>query len=110
MSYPISITVDLAHSVQTDTTIALVEGMQVSTTRFTSPAGLMGAVTLSPVQPSGKNIQYKMGKQILQIYSIRFQAAFGLTQGQVNISGNVTNQQGTELATFSRQICDWDPY
>jgi hypothetical protein len=29
MSHPISITVDLAHSVQTDTTIALVDGMQV---------------------------------------------------------------------------------
>ena len=107
MTYPISITMDLVHSIQTDTTISLKNGMQVSTTRFTNPAGVIGTVTLSPVQSVGTNIEYKSGKQILQIFSISFHSAFGMTQGRVSISGSATNHEGTDPGPFRKEVCAW---
>ncbi len=109
MSYPVEKkNVLLVNSVTASTTINLVDGMQVSKTVFSTAAGDLGTVTLSPVQPSASNIEYKAGKQSVQISNISFRAAFGLDQGQVTTSGTATDQDGNNEAPFNKQICSWN--
>ncbi|MET1254985.1 hypothetical protein [Aliikangiella maris] len=108
MSYPVNCdNVLLVNSVTASTTVNLVDNMQVATVKINTAAGLLGTITLSPVQPTATNIEYKAGEQVVQISSITFHAAFGLTEGQVSIVGNATNQQGADTAPYSKQICSW---
>ncbi len=109
MSYPVNFPdVLLVNTITASTTVALVNGMQVSTTEFKTSAGLLGTVTLSPVQPTATNIEMKVGNQVLQIAKINFQAAFGLVSGEVTCSGSGTDPQGKDPAPFQKQIATWN--
>lgn len=106
-SYPYTQTTMLVNSIQATTNVIISSGMQVSTTTFTSPAGDLGSITLSPVQPSAQNVQFQAGSQILQIDSMTFRAQFGFDSGQVFASGRATDQEGKNEASFSKQIATW---
>ena len=109
MSYPVNFPdVLLVNSITASTTVSLVDGMQVSTTKFNTAAGLLGTITLSPVQPTATNIELKAGNQVLQIAKINFQAAFGLVSGEVTCSGSGTDQNGNDPAPFQKQIATWN--
>lgn len=106
MSYPVTQESLLVNSITANTTVAIVNGMQVSTTTFNTAAGLLGTITLSPVQPTATNVEFKAGTQVLQISKINFQAAFGLVSGEVSCSGSATDQGGNNTP-FQKQIASW---
>ncbi|MHA7056090.1 hypothetical protein ACWGOQ_0002650 [Aquimarina sp. M1] len=107
MSYPVTQESLLVNSITANTTVAIVSGMQVSTTTFNTAAGLLGTITLSPVQPTATNVEFKAGSQVLQIAKINFQAAFGLVSGEVSCSGSATDQNGGNNTPFQKQIASW---
>ncbi len=106
-TYPYSQDAMLVNSITTTTKVSIVSGMQVSTTTFNSPAGLLGTITLSPVQPTATNVEFKAGNQTLQIDIISFRAQFGFDAGQVTCSGRATDQDGKNETPFSKQIATW---
>ncbi|MEO4005631.1 MULTISPECIES: hypothetical protein [unclassified Flavobacterium] len=106
-TYPYTQVTLLVNSIQATTVVSIVSGMQVSTTTFTSPAGDLGSVTLSPVQPTATNVEFQAGLQTLQIDTMTFRAQFGLDSGQVFASGRATDQQGQNETAFSKQIATW---
>lgn len=106
-TYPYTQVTLLVNSIQATTVVSIVSGMQVSTTTFTSPAGDLGSVTLSPVQPTATNVQFQAGLQTLQLDTMTFRAQFGLDSGQVTASGRATDQTGQNETAFSKQIAAW---
>lgn len=106
-TFPYTQTTMLVNSIQVTTEVTVQSGMQVSTSTFTSPAGDLGVVTLSPVEPIRTNVKLAAGSQVLILNKINFQAAFGFDQGFVFCEGNGTNQQGTDAADFSKNIAEW---
>lgn len=108
-SYPVNYSyVLLANGVTASTEVSLMEGMQIGTITFQGADGSeMGTVTLSPVQPTATNLEYRVGSQTLQISNISFQAAFGLQQGEVTCAGSATDQNGNNNAPFQKQIASW---
>ena len=106
-TYPYTQTSMLVNSIQATTTVSIQSGMQVSSTVFSSAAGNLGTITLSPVQPTAKNVEFKSGLQTLQIDSTTFTAQFGFDAGQVFASGRGTDQSGENEAAFSKQIATW---
>jgi hypothetical protein len=106
-TYPYSQTALLVNSIQSTTVVSIVSGMQVGVITFTSPAGNLGSLTLSPVQPTATNVQFSAGKQTLQIDIITFRAQFGLDGGQVTVSGRATDQNGKDETAFAKQIASW---
>jgi len=107
MSYPVNVDTLLVNSVSSNCNVQLVGGMQVATITFSTAAGFLGSLTLSPVQPSATNLEFKAGQQVLQITSIIFRAAFGFDKGQVSVNGSATDQNGKDPALFNKQICTW---
>jgi len=108
MAYPANFpNVLLVNSITVSTTVTLVNGMQVATVTFNTSAGLMGTITLSPVQTTATGLEYKAGKQVLSLSQVTFQAAFGLEQGSVVCVGSATNQQGTDNTSFDKQVATW---
>jgi hypothetical protein len=107
MAYPVNVDTMLVNSITSNCNVQLVGGMQVATITFTTPAGLLGTVTLSPVQPTATNLEFKAGQQVLQISNITFRAAFGFDKGQVTIAGTGTDQNGNDPAAFNKQIGTW---
>lgn len=106
-TYPYTQQALLVNSITSTTVVSIISGMQVAAVTFTSPAGNLGEITLSPVQPSASNVEFKAGKQRLMISNLSFRAAFGLDQGQVTISGTATDQDGNNDTAFAKQICSW---
>lgn len=106
-TFPYTQTTMLVNSVQATTVVTIKSGMQVSTTTFTSPAGDLGIVTLSPVEPIRTDIKLQAGSQKLVIDKMTFQAAFGFDDGFVFCQGSATNQDGKDLASFSKNIANW---
>ncbi|KLT69166.1 MULTISPECIES: hypothetical protein [Flavobacterium] len=106
-TYPYSQDALLVNSIKATTVVSIVSGMQVSVTTFTSPAGDLGKITLSPVQPTATNVEFKAGAQKLQIDLISFRAQFGLDSGQVTCSGRATDQDGNNETAFAKQIATW---
>ncbi|WP_127339188.1 hypothetical protein [Flavobacterium cupreum] len=106
-TYPYSQDALLVNSIKATTVVSIVSGMQVSVTTFTSPAGNLGSITLSPVQPTATNVEFKAGSQKLQIDIISFRAQFGLDSGQVTASGRATDQDGNNETAFAKQIAAW---
>lgn len=107
VTYPYSQQAMLVNSITSTTVLSLISGMQVAVVTFTSPAGNLGSITLSPVQPTASNIEFKLGSQMLQITNITFRAAFGFEAGQVTVSGSGTNQDGKNQTAFATQIAQW---
>ncbi|MDI1255423.1 MAG: hypothetical protein PSV16_04920 [Flavobacterium sp.] len=97
----------LTNSLTCSTTISLVGGMQVATIQFNNQAGLLGTITLSPVQPAATDVEFKRGNQVVYISRAYFQAAFGLTQGQVTVTGTSTDPDGKDLTPFQGQVASW---
>ncbi len=106
-SYPFTQSTPLVNSVIATTVVSINNGMQVSQTTFSTAAGNLGEITLSPVQPTAVNVEFKAGAQVLQITNITFRAAFGFDQGQITCSGSATDQNGGNQTDFSKQICSW---
>ena len=106
-TYPYTQVTLLVNSIQATTVVAIVSGMQVSTTTFSSPGGDLGSVTLSPVQPTATNVQFQVGLQTLQLDTMTFRAQFGLDSGQVTASGRATDQMGQNETAFSKQKAAW---
>lgn len=106
-TYPYTQNALLVNSVTSNTIVSIVSGMQVAQITFSNASGVLGEVTLSPVQPTASNIEYKRGNQVLQIANITFRAQFGLDQGQVTCNGSATDQDGKNPAPFNAQICSW---
>ncbi len=105
--FPYSQTKMLVNSIEASTTVSIVDGMQVSNTKFTSPAGDFGSVQLSPVTSYATDIKFAASQQELHIEKIEFRAAFGLDTGQVTVSGKATNQTGGDWQTFSTTVASW---
>jgi hypothetical protein len=97
----------LVNSIQVTTVVTVQSGMQVSTSTFTSSAGDLGVITLSPVEPIRTGVTLGAGSQVLKIHKMTFQAAFGFDQGYVFCEGSGTNQEGTDSANFSKNIAGW---
>lgn len=107
MGYPNTTVKPLSNDVQATTTITINEGMQIATIQFANAADTLGTIVLSPVQPNAKNIEYEVGKQLLSIEEIKFQAAFGLSAGEVKCKGSATDQDGQNPVGFNKQIASW---
>jgi hypothetical protein len=106
-TYPYTQQALLVNSISTTTVISLVSGMQVANITFNNPSGLLGVITLSPVQPVATNVQFQSGQQVLKITTATFRAAFGLDAGQVTVSGDATDQNGHDDNAFNKQIASW---
>lgn len=106
-TYPYSQDSMLVNSIKSTTVVSIMSGMQVAVVTFTSPAGNLGSITLSPVQPTASNVEFKAGSQTLQIDIISFRAQFGFDSGQVTCSGRATDQDGKNETPFSKQIASW---
>ncbi|MES2382770.1 MAG: hypothetical protein V4538_17115 [Bacteroidota bacterium] len=106
-TYPYSQTSMLVNSIQSTTVVSIMSGMQVAVITFTSPAGNLGSITLSPVQPTATNVEFKAGLQSLQIDLISFRAQFGFDSGQVTANGRATDQDGKNETAFAKQIATW---
>jgi len=106
-TYPYSQTTMLVNGVSSTTVVSIMSGMQVAFISFTSPAGTLGSIILSPVQPTGVNIEFKSGQQTLQIDIISFSAQFGFNSGQVTTNGRATDQEGKDAMSFYDQIATW---
>ena len=105
--YPYTQQTMLVNSIIATTVVSINQGMQVAQVTFSTAAGNLGTITLSPVQPQAQNVQFKAGSQVLQITTISFRAAFGFDPGQVTCSGQGTDQNGNNPAPFSKQIATW---
>jgi len=106
-TYPYTQQAMLVNSVQSTSVISIMSGMQVATVTFTTAAGMLGEITLSPVQPVATNVEFTRGKQVLQIANITFRAQFGFDPGQVTCNGSATDQNGKDSTAFNAQICYW---
>ncbi|OQP40751.1 hypothetical protein A4H97_14115 [Niastella yeongjuensis] len=107
MAYPITQTKMLVNSVNTSTTVSLVEGMQVAKVSFLNAAGQVGQITLSPLQPQAENVEFKTGTQTVKIALIKFAAQFGFDNGKVTVSGDATDQEGKNDSPFNKEIANW---
>jgi hypothetical protein len=108
MAYPVTNNnVPLSNSVLVSTTVALQGAQQVATVVFSTAAGVLGTVTLSPMQPQYSNLVIGAGLQKVNLSLIAFTAAFGITQGSVAAAGNATDQSGNNPVNFSLAICTW---
>jgi hypothetical protein len=107
MAFPYSESKLLVNSVTADTTVSLVEGLQVARVTIVSAAGDLGKITLSPVQHKAEDIELKSGAQIVYIDLIVFKSAFGLDNGSVHIKGKATDQEGKNEAPFNKEIANW---
>jgi hypothetical protein len=108
MAYPVNFpNVLLVNSITASTTVSIVSGMQVATITFNNASGLLGTVTLSPVQPTATNVEFKTGGQVLFLSQVYFQAAFGLVSGFVNCTGTGTDPAGKDSTPFQKQIASW---
>jgi hypothetical protein len=105
--FPYTQTTMLVNSVEATTTVKIMSGMQVAHVVFKSPAGDLGFVDLSPVDPQRTDIKLQAGNQVLLINIIKFQAAFGFEEGSVFINGNATDQDGKNPTDFSKIIANW---
>jgi hypothetical protein len=106
-TYPYTQSSMLVNSITATTVVSIISGMQVSVTTFTTSAGNLGSITLSPVQPTAVNVEFKAGKQALQIDLISFRAQFGFDAGQVTANGRATDQDGKNETAFAKQIATW---
>ncbi|NEP62118.1 MAG: hypothetical protein F6K31_35110 [Symploca sp. SIO2G7] len=106
-TFPYSQTTLLNNSVHAETTVSLVDGMQVSKTIFQTAAGSLGSVTLSPENTTKSGINLQQSTQQLHISNIHFQAAFGLVDGKVIAVGWSTDQEGSGHDQFSKEIANW---
>lgn len=106
-TYPYTQNAILVNGIQSTTVVSIVSGMQVASITFTSTAGNLGSITLSPVQPTASNIEFGAGSQTLQITNISFRAQFGFDTGQVSCSGSGTDLEGQNETAFSMQIASW---
>lgn len=106
-TYPYTQQAMLVNSIQSTTVVSIMGGMQVAQITFTTAAGNLGEITLSPVQPTASNVEFKRGQQVLQIANITFRAQFGFDQGQVTCNGSATDQNGQNPAPFNAQIASW---
>jgi hypothetical protein len=106
-NYPYTQQAMLVNSITSTTVISIMSGMQVATITFNTAAGLLGEITLSPVQPTASNVQFTRGQQQLMIANITFRAQFGFDQGQVTCNGTGTDQNGQNPSAFNAQICAW---
>ena len=106
-TYPYTQNAILVNNIQSTTVVSIVSGMQVATITFNSPSGVLGSITLSPVQPTASNLEFQAGSQTLLISNISFRAQFGFDTGQVTCSGSGTNQEGQNETAFSMQIASW---
>jgi hypothetical protein len=107
MAFPYSESKLLVNSVSADTTVTLVEGLQVARVTIVSGAGDLGQITLSPVQHKAVDIELKSGAQIVYIDIIEFKSAFGLDNGSVKARGRATDQEVKNEAPFSKEIANW---
>jgi len=108
MAYPANFpNVLLVNSMTASTTISLVNGMQIAVITFNNAAGLLGTITLSPVQPVATDVEFKTGNQSLYISKANFQAAFGIVSGQVTLTGTGTDQEGKDPSSFQKQVATW---
>ena len=105
--YPYTQSANLVNSVTTNTVVSLNGGMQVAQVSFSNPSGLLGQITLSPVQPTANNVEFKRGNQVVFIETISFRAAFGFDSGQVTCNGEATDQDGKNQTPFNAQIASW---
>ena len=105
--YPYTQSANLVNSVTTTTVVSLSGGMQVAQVSFNNPSGLLGQITLSPVQPTASNVEFKRGNQIVLVQQISFRAAFGFDAGQVTCEGEATDQDGKNKTPFNAQIASW---
>lgn len=106
-TYPYSQDSMLVNSIKSTTVVSIVSGMQVAVITFSTAAGNLGTITLSPVQPTATNVEFKAGSQSLQIDLISFRAQFGFDSGQVTASGRGTDQDGNNDTAFAKQIATW---
>ncbi|HAS39094.1 MAG TPA: hypothetical protein DCS93_01380 [Microscillaceae bacterium] len=106
-TYPVNCSTLLVNDITAETEVVLVDGMQVATVKYVTAAGILGSVTLSPVQPKAEFLEYTSGSQKLFIELVQFRAAFGLTAGQVFNIGSATDQSGENPQNFAKQICSW---
>ncbi|WP_264529191.1 hypothetical protein [Flavobacterium sp. N502540] len=125
-TYPYSEDAILVNSIKASTVVSVIDGMEVSTTTFTSALGgeastvgpplgpgpviqngILGSVTLSPVQSKAVNMSFTIGPQKLQIDLISFRAQFGLDTGQVTCHGKATDLNGENEVPFAKQIAAW---
>jgi hypothetical protein len=106
-TYPYTQQAMLVNSITSTTVISIQAGMQVATVTFANASGNLGEITLSPVQPTASNVEFKRGSQVLQITTISFRAQFGFDPGQVTCAGSATDQDGKNSTPFNAQICSW---
>ncbi len=111
----------LNNSVKATTVVSIVDQMEVSVTTFTSsfggtnsvpgsslqPTGILGSVTLSPVQSKATNVAFQVGSQKLNIELISFRAQYGLDTGQVSCNGTLTDRDGKSEVPFAKVIAAW---
>ncbi|HVI47854.1 MAG TPA: hypothetical protein VM802_23495 [Chitinophaga sp.] len=107
MAFPYSQTTPLVNSISAKTTVTLQGGMQVATIEYSSAAGLLGKMVLSPIQPTAGPETYKRGQQVLVINQATFTAAQGFVDGNVFVDGSGTDQHGKNDTPFSADIADW---
>jgi len=108
MAYPVTNpNVLLGNGVLVSTTVNIVGVQQVATVIFSTAAGPMGTVVLSPMQPQYANLNMAAGLQTVAISLIAFVPAFGITQGSVTCSGTATDALGKNPVAFSIPICSW---
>lgn len=106
-TYPYTQASPLVNSITATTIVSLSNGMQIAQIAFTTPAGQLGQITLSPVQPTAQNVEFKAGSQVLKIVNANFTAAFGFDVGQVFVEGSATDQSGNNNTDFQKQIASW---
>ncbi|MBB5635172.1 hypothetical protein HDF26_002102 [Pedobacter cryoconitis] len=106
-TYPYTQSSPLVNSITATTVVSLSNGMQVAQIAFTTAAGQLGQITLSPVQPTAENVEFKAGTQTLKIKKATFSAAFGFDPGQVTVEGDATDQNGKNDTDFQKQIASW---
>lgn len=106
--FPYKETCLLNNSVESETEVTLSGDLQVANITFTSAAGHLGDVQLSPDTSYMTNLKFEASRQILQIDKIEFRAAFGLTKGEVTAEGKASDQEGKDFQDFSKKIASWD--
>ncbi|MBS0028274.1 hypothetical protein ACTJJ0_05570 [Chitinophaga sp. 22321] len=108
MGFPYKQSTPLVNSVTATTTVSLNGGMQVAVVKFTSAAGELGSVTLSPIQPTAGPVTFQRGQQTVNLKKATFTAAIGFTDGSVFAEGDATDQQGNNDTPYSASIAAWN--